>query len=185
MLPSLLKLVPVLAACVCLSCAVLERVVSLPTASSRSEGPQTDTPPAPPPTSSELRQLERETIEAVNRVRAQHDAAALDERAVLTDVARAHSQDMARRGYFSHRSPEGDDVVDRVRARGISYRKLGENIQQNRGYEDPVRTAIDSWLHSSGHRQILLDPAFTETGVGAALDEQGHYIFTQIFLKPE
>jgi uncharacterized protein YkwD len=171
-----------------LGCAALEQAASsMPTASSRNDKGSIETRPPQreqSPPADELRGLERQAIAAVNDERAKHDAPPLVERAELSDLARAHSRDMARRRYFSHRSPDGDDVSDRVRAGGIAYRKVGENIQQSRGYEDPVATAIDSWLRSSGHRKILLDPEYTETGLGVALDEEGQYIFTQVFLLP-
>ena len=108
----------------------------------------------------------------------------LTERSRLTEVARAHSEDMVRRGYFSHVSPEGKDVADRVRADGLRYRRVAENIQMSRGARDTAQSAVDSWMNSEPHRGSILDPGFVETGVGVAVAEDGEIYFTQVFMTP-
>src|SRR3972149_7808146 len=46
----------------------------------------------------------------------------------IVPVSRAHARDMWERKYFSHYSPEGKDVGDRLDAAGISYGLAGENL---------------------------------------------------------
>ena len=128
--------------------------------------------------------LEVSTVEAVNRARAEHGMEQLTVTPALVEIARDHSRDMVRRGYFAHRSPAGDDVQDRVRHRSIAYRRIGENLHKNSGSEDPVRTAVESWLKSRDHRELLLTPEFRETGIGVAVDAEGAVYFTQLFLTP-
>ena len=128
--------------------------------------------------------LEVSTVEAVNRARAEHGLEPLTVNPVLVEIARDHSRDMVRRGYFDHRSPAGDYVQDRVRQRSIAYSRIGENLHRSRGSEDPVRTAVESWLKSRGHRELLLSPEFRETGIGVAVDDEGAVYFTQLFLTP-
>jgi uncharacterized protein YkwD len=128
--------------------------------------------------------LEVSTVEAVNQARAEHGLEPLTVNPVLVQTARDHSRDMARRGYFDHRSPAGDDVQDRVLKSKIDYSRIGENLHMNRGSEDPVRTAVESWLKSLGHREHLLSPEFRETGIGVAIDDEGAIYFTQLFLVP-
>ena len=57
----------------------------------------------------------------------------------LSAVARAHSQDMAARGYFSHETPEGLDPTDRAQSMGYECRRkhgrrilvgIGENLSK-------------------------------------------------------
>jgi uncharacterized protein YkwD len=129
----------------------------------------------------DLRALERAVERAVNEVRTARGLKPLAASGPLREVARAHSQDMARRGYFAHASPEGRGPVDRVLARGLAYRKVSENIAMSRGEDDPVRSAVDGWVASPGHRENLLDPGVRETGVGIAVDEDGALYFTQLF----
>jgi len=128
--------------------------------------------------------LERSTVEAVNRARAEHGLERLGVNPVLMEIARDHSRDMVRRGYFDHRSPVGDYVQDRVRRHRIAYRRIGENLHMSRGSADPVRTAVEGWLRSRDHRELLLAAEFEETGIGVAIDAEGAVFFTQLFLTP-
>ena len=135
-------------------------------------------PPPDPPV------LEASTVEAANRARVEHGLEPLIVSPVLVETARDHSRDMARRGYFDHRSPSGDYVQDRARKRKIAYSRIGENLHKSRGSEDPVHTAVESWLKSRSHRELLLSPEFRETGIGVAVDDEGAIYFTQLFLTP-
>lgn len=136
------------------------------------------------PEPGDLREVELRTLEAVNRVREESGLGALAERDTLVGIARAYSEDMIRRGFFAHVTPEGSELEDRMRAAGLSYRKVAENIQRNRGWDDPVKIAVDSWMDSRGHREAILTPDFTETGVGVAVADDGTVYFTQVFLLP-
>ncbi|MBP2338563.1 uncharacterized protein YkwD [Saccharothrix coeruleofusca] len=92
----------------------------------------------------------------------------------ITAAAKAHSTDMATRGYFSHTTPEGVDFATRMRAAGYS-RPGGENIAKGqRNAEDVMK----SWMNSDGHRRNILDCSFVAIGVG--LDTRGWY-WTQNF----
>ncbi|OGE06220.1 hypothetical protein A2W70_03650 [Candidatus Curtissbacteria bacterium RIFCSPLOWO2_02_41_11] len=98
-----------------------------------------------------------------------------DER--LTEVGRSHSKDMFGRGYFSHYSPEGKDVGDRLQDAGIAYTYAGENL----ALAPDVTRANNGLINSEGHRRNILDPAFEKIGVGAI--DGGVYgkMFTQVF----
>lgn len=136
-----------------------------------------DLPPPP-----DLADVERRTVDAVNRVRREAGLSPLESDPRLAAVARRHSEDMLRRDYFSHRSPEGFGATERVRAAGIRYRRLAENIHRSRGADDPVTTAVESWLQSPPHREAMLDAEVRATGVGVAYDDSGRVVFTQLFM---
>ncbi len=103
---------------------------------------------------------------AVNAERARSGRAPLLLDPALSQVAQAHACDMARRGYFSHTSPDGRSMMGRARQAGLSgYCSIGENIAQ--GHSD-VPSAMASWLRSDGHRRNILDRAFTHAGFGRA-----------------
>jgi uncharacterized protein YkwD len=131
------------------------------------------------------RELERKTLEAVNGVRRERGLPELALSVPLADVARAHSEDMMRRGYFGHRSPEGDLAQERVKAAGIDFRAVGENIQRNQYFDDPVTQAVKGWMESDGHRKAILEPRYTLSGVGITVDEGGQLFFTQLFMRPK
>ncbi len=63
--------------------------------------------------------LERRIHARVNAVRREHDLPPLAWSEALAHVARGHSRDMARRGYFAHRSPGGRDATDRSARAGL------------------------------------------------------------------
>jgi len=129
-----------------------------------------------------LLELERQAIEAVNAVREEHGLKPLVPLDELMQVARAHSEDMIRREFFDHTNPDGESAADRVRARGITYRSVAENIQFNND-RDPVPVAVRQWLESTGHRRNILTARFTHTGMGVAADDYGSVYFTQLFLE--
>lgn len=128
--------------------------------------------------------MERATWEATNEERRKRGLGALAWDEALAGVARAHSRDMARRSYVGHDSPEGAGPADRVRAAGIAYRALAENVARNLHMEEPVAAAVAGWIESRPHRKNLLNEEFTHTGIGVAVDDEGRVIFTQLFLLP-
>lgn len=135
-----------------------------------------------PGQAAELPALEDALHAGANRVRAEHHRILLERRADLDRVARAHSADMAARGYLSHESPEGLDPVDRLERGGISGFKLaGENAgQTNRA--DPVREILEGWQLSPTHRTNLLAPAFNAAGAGVARAADGTLYFVQVYV---
>ncbi|QUF02898.1 CAP domain-containing protein [Actinosynnema pretiosum subsp. pretiosum] len=128
-------------------------------------------PQDPPPL--DVVQADR-VVRLVNQARGAAGCAALgvDDRVVT--AARAHSADMASRGYFAHTSPEGVDFATRMREAGHP-RPAGENIAMGQRSAEDV---VGAWLDSEGHRRNILDCSFTTTGVG--LDTRGWY-WTQNF----
>src|SRR5262249_8533053 len=53
----------------------------------------------------------------------------------LASLARAHSEDMTKRGYFKHVNPEGETPMNRLQKAGYDKcRLVGENIYQNNLY---------------------------------------------------
>lgn len=127
-------------------------------------------------------QLEWWIFEEVNRERARRDLPPLVWEALLAEIARQHSQDMAARRFFGHITPEGVDVETRLRQRGIRrYRWVAENLALNFDPIYPVGTTIHQWMMSPGHKRNILGP-FRYTGVGVAVAPSGAYYITQLFL---
>ena len=121
--------------------------------------------------------LEAQMLELVN---AERRAAGLnpvrpDPR--LTAVAREHSRDMFARGYFSHYTPEGKDLGDRLQHARIGYLSAGENL----ALAPTLLAAHTGLMHSPGHRANILRPQFGRLGIGI-LDGGNHGLMvTQAF----
>ena len=124
-------------------------------------------------------------LDLVNRERAKVGAPPLKLSGRLAVVARGHSYDMALRHYFSHQSPDGITPQQRIRGSGIEYEEMGENIYEE-DFPDRERMpqrAIQAWLGSPVHRQIMLSPVFNETGIGVARAADGATYVTQDFIR--
>ncbi len=80
---------------------------------------------------------------------------------LLIQAAQQHSQDMNDRGYVSHTTPDGQDVVDRLTwGVGFPWTAYGESIAAGRNLADPedaLRSLIqDPGVADLGHRRHLL-----------------------------
>ena len=99
-------------------------------------------------------------------------------------LARNHSENMSRLGYFSHVTPDGKRLPDRARAAGIRhYSVLGENIAYNQGYEDPGALAVERWMLSPKHRANILSSEFRAMAIGSYVAPDGSVYLTQTFIK--
>jgi uncharacterized protein YkwD len=119
---------------------------------------------------------------AVNDFRREQHRIPLERRPELDRVARAHSEDMARRGFFSHESPEGRDWVARLGLAGVSgFTMAAENVGQTNRSE-PNREILEGWKQSAAHRENLLSRPMNATGVGIARAPDGRLFYTQLYL---
>ena len=131
---------------------------------------------------SNLTSLEANLLAQVNQVRSDHHLVPLVRRSDLDRVAVAHSLDMARRGYFSHQSPEGANPVDRLRQHGVADMRLAAENLGKTTQSDPSAQIVKSWLQSPEHRSNLLAPALNFTGIGIARGTDGSLIYTQVYI---
>lgn len=106
--------------------------------------------------------LEARMLEMVNAERVKAGLKPLAADPELTPVARAHSQDMFARGYFSHYSPEGKDPFDRMKKAGIKYYSAGENLALGQ----TLKICHEGLMNSPGHRANILNPSYGRLGVG-------------------
>ena len=120
---------------------------------------------------------ENAMIDLVNKERASRDLPALVIDANLRDIARSHSEDMFKRGYFSHFSPEEKTVADRANEAGVDFLIIGENL----AYAPNVDFAHKGLMLSEGHRANILSPDYGKIGIGVI--DGGVYgeMFTQVF----
>ncbi|HVF69407.1 MAG TPA: CvpA family protein [Xanthomonadales bacterium] len=106
---------------------------------------------------------EGEMFRMVNTERARAGVALLAFDNNLRDVARAHSDDMFKRGYFSHYTPDGLSPFDRMEKAGIEFSFAGENL----ALAPSTDLAMQGLMNSPGHRKNILSPSFKKVGVGA------------------
>jgi len=152
-------------------------------------------------------ELEKRIHYLINAERKKHGLSSFAWNEALRGIARKHSSDMARRGYFSHVSPDGHDFSYRykqegyqceVRGQGNAYYTGGENIFQNNLYDrvmitNGVRqydwnsvdriaeTTVDGWMKSPGHRKNILMPYWVSEGIGISISPDDKVYITQNF----
>lgn len=120
---------------------------------------------------------EQRMVELVNEERTKIGLSALRVEENLVSIARKHSHDMFERRYFSHYSPEGQDVGFRAREGGIEYTLVGENL----AYAPDVEMAHAGFMNSEGHRKNILDPSWSRIGIGVIDGDIYGKMFTQVF----
>lgn len=98
----------------------------------------------------------------------------------ISNIANIKAQDMAKNNYFSHTSPSFGSPFEMLQHFGVSYKAAGENIAAGQKSAEEV---MKSWLNSSGHRANILNPAYTELGVGFATGGTYKTYWVQLFVK--
>lgn len=111
-------------------------------------------------------------VEALNLVRAENGLPAFTVNEELSDLARGHAQVMADAGEIFHANPISGGFTG-------DWSKLGENVGVGAG----VSVLVDAFVASPGHFANIIDPAFTEIGVGVVWRDTALYT-THRFLKP-
>lgn len=143
-------------------------------------------PAAPAPGEARERAV-REVLEAVNRTREENGLRPLQVDAALARAAREHSEELATRRTLDHTStnPARRTLTMRIEAAGGSWNRAAENLANMNA---PVSTLADRtaqiWMRSPGHRRNMLEPAYTHTGIGAAIDDRGMWYITQVYVLP-
>ncbi len=135
-----------------------------------------------------LKEVESRIFRLTNEARRKNGLGILDRDDSLREVARAHSDDMLKRDFFSHVNPDGLSPAKRLApVYSSTVVRTGENIWGGSGhdYSDPqlmARVIVDGWLSSPGHRKNIMNPDYTHLGVGVSV--MGKEIrATQVFVR--
>jgi uncharacterized protein YkwD len=135
--------------------------------------------------------VSRRVLELVNEARAHsrpcgrdefHATTALKLSLALANAALAHSLDMATHDYLEHGGADGSTPASRVARAGYAWRTVGENIAS--GVPTPEE-AVAGWLRSAAHCQNIMDPRFTDMGVGYMVNPRSPSViyWTQVFAQ--
>ena len=147
--------------------------------------------PAPDAPADFARVAEEAIADAIAEERQRYapGAPALAGNADLDEVARSRSQSMADGAPFAHEDDEGHFVAaDLVRTHFGPYGFVGENIMQMRSTDifsaqAFAKAAVEGWMKSPGHRKNILDPDYSQSGIGVAIRGGAAYA-TQVFFGP-
>lgn len=103
-----------------------------------------------------------QVVNLVNQERSKAGLRPLTSNSSLTAMALDKAKDMYNNGYFDHTSPTYGSPFDMMSKYGIRFSYAGENIAK--GQQTP-EAVMKAWMNSTGHRQNILSPNFTQIGV--------------------
>jgi uncharacterized protein YkwD len=129
----------------------------------------------------ELSKDEQAILDLTNAAREKAKLPPLKPNAVLSEVARKHSANMAKQETMAHELDK-KTPADRLKAAGYSYSRMAENVAMTLG--DSNEGVFKSWMESEHHRDNILGNKFTEIGIGLATSDSGKVYYTQVFGTP-
>lgn len=133
-------------------------------------------------------------VARINAERAERGLSTLTLDPMLTQTARAHSEEMCTADYFDHHSPTPglsspmDRYLSSARQLGLpqpEYLLVGENIFYCSVCNDiyNVDYAHRALMASPGHRANILEPRFAKIGVGVYRSSKGEFWVTEMFSR--
>ncbi|WP_432665758.1 CAP-associated domain-containing protein [Wukongibacter baidiensis] len=123
---------------------------------------------------------ERQVFDLANAIRARFNKNYFKWDDKISNVARNHSEDMAKHSYFSHVNLEGKSPFERMKKNNVQYIKAAENIA---GGQPSAIFAHEGWMNSAGHRKNILGDC-ERLGVGVYLGGDYNIYYTQNFYTP-
>jgi uncharacterized protein YkwD len=107
----------------------------------------------------------------------------LRESTLLRQAAQLQSDQMGSRSVMDHVLPGAayPSPADRLAAVQYRWSAYGENVAMGQRSGGEV---VAAWMNSAGHRANILNPRYTELGVGYSLDQHGRPFYTQVFARP-
>jgi uncharacterized protein YkwD len=104
-------------------------------------------------------------VALTNATRSNLNLGKLSESDKLQQAAQAKADDMMKAQYFSHTAPSGLTPWDWFKKAGYQYLYAGENLAVHYDVAEDVQ---DGWMASPGHRANIVNPNYTEIGVGVS-----------------
>lgn len=116
-----------------------------------------------------------------NQARAAAGVAPLTISLTLNAAAEAHSQYQAATRTMTHNSANGSGAGTRITAAGYSWGAWGENVAFG---QSDCANVVAAWMNSLGHRLNMLNPVFTNIGIGMAVASNGAKYWTMNLAAP-
>jgi uncharacterized protein YkwD len=145
-----------------------------------SENPRATAPSTAPSAAS----FAETVLTLTNAERRRAGLAELEQSPSLSVAAQLHADQMRAAGRMAHELPGAPypRPVDRLKAASYPWQAYAENVAMGQKSEAEVMAA---WMGSSGHRQNILNPRYTQLGIGVAVDEAGRPYYAQVFGQPK
>jgi uncharacterized protein YkwD len=137
-----------------------------------------------PVTAATLAQAELDLVTLTNSKRSAAGLVAVRMDSDLMAIARTRAEVMATNDVLSHEEPDGANVFDRIRDAGLTWYGAGEIIAWNNyPTEYSAAEAIQAWMASPGHHDIMMSTGYNYVGYGAAISATGKRYYAGVFVK--
>jgi uncharacterized protein YkwD len=107
----------------------------------------------------------------VNGERQDQNLPPLTQNSELAQAASGMCQRMVTEQFFSHETPDGKNVVDRVEPTGYIPDSgdwvVGENLAWGSGALSTPQAILNGWMNSPGHKANILAPDYKDIGLAA------------------
>ena len=123
-------------------------------------------------------------ISLTNNIRIQSNLDVLEENEVLSQAALDKAQDMLINQYFAHVGPDNKSLRHWLFSHNYAFRVAGENLAI--GFDDPQKV-VDAWVKSPTHYANIIDPEYSQIGVGVVSGEYKGFptvLIAQYFSQP-
>ncbi|HWR17604.1 MAG TPA: CAP domain-containing protein [Terriglobales bacterium] len=120
---------------------------------------------------------EQKLVDELNQSRREAGLPDLKLNPYLVQSARQHAERMAQTGKLSHQLPGEPEVSKRISATGLRFDRAGENVGFSTFFED----LHPNFMKSPPHRENILEPRYSDVGVGIARGQDGTYWAAQNF----
>lgn len=116
-------------------------------------------------TQSPLSSVNADLVTETNNARLSAGSQPLSFNNDLASAAQAKADDMVRRNYWDHTTPDGNEPWTFIENTGYGFSSAGENLAQ--GFNGGSQI-VNAWLSSETHRDNLLSSAYSEVGFGTS-----------------
>lgn len=120
----------------------------------------------------------QQVVALVNKERKAQGLDALTMDANMQKAAKARAKEIVQK--FSHERPNGKKCFTILKSYNVSYTRVAENIAAG---QKSAQEVMNSWMHSSGHKQNILNKSYSRIGVAMYKVPNSMYIYywVQIF----
>lgn len=119
-----------------------------------------------------------QALNRINQARANANLPALTRNPQLDAAAQGHANDMLQNGVqLGHNGSDGSSITQRIVRAGYNGDTVGENWATFRSMD----LVMQFWLTDPPHRHNILNPRFSEIGIGVALRPNGGLIVVTDF----
>lgn len=123
-------------------------------------------------------------LSLINNERTSYSLPILNIDLKLQAAAQQKALDLMHHQYFNHTSPQGKIFSSWIKSTGYGYLRVGENLAI---YFASNERIVAAWMDSDKHRQNVLNPYYTETGIAVVsglFNDKQTEIIVQIFGQP-